>query len=164
MKRKIIFALCLMGFWVSAQAAPTSLQAACGTTVTISAEPQSGYRFDRWDDGETVNPRSVDAADITYTAYFAVNTATGWSETGTERITLLPNIITPGGQLVLQGLRSDEQTTIRVFSTTGHLMESHTSTGETTYLLEAAVVSGCYYVHVSSPNTETILRYVVYTK
>ena len=42
-----------------------------GGTVTISATPNSGYRFLRWQDNNTQNPRTVTVtADATYTAYF----------------------------------------------------------------------------------------------
>ena len=42
-----------------------------GTEVTIEAIPAEGYRFVRWNDNVTDNPRTVVVvADVTYTAYF----------------------------------------------------------------------------------------------
>lgn len=42
-----------------------------GSTATIVATPSAGYRFLRWNDGFTDNPRSVTVnGDATYTAYF----------------------------------------------------------------------------------------------
>ena len=42
-----------------------------GTTVTLTATPNDGYRFGQWSDGNTDNPRTVTATeDKTYTAEF----------------------------------------------------------------------------------------------
>lgn len=44
----------------------------CGTSTTITATPNSGYKFVRWSDGNTNNSRTVTVyADATYTAAFA---------------------------------------------------------------------------------------------
>lgn len=46
----------------------------CGATTTINAIPATGYKFVRWSDGNTENPRSVTLyADATYTAAFATD-------------------------------------------------------------------------------------------
>ena len=45
-----------------------------GTTVTITATPNEGYYFDRWNDGNTDSVRTVTVTgNITYTANFAAN-------------------------------------------------------------------------------------------
>lgn len=42
-----------------------------GTVTKISAVPEAGYKFSKWNDGNTSNPRSVTVnADATYTASF----------------------------------------------------------------------------------------------
>ncbi len=42
-----------------------------GTSVNISATPNSGYRFAQWDDGDTNNPRTITVTgNKTYTAQF----------------------------------------------------------------------------------------------
>ena len=47
---------------------------ASGTTATLTANANSGYRFDHWQDGNTVNPRTITVTgNATYTAYFAVD-------------------------------------------------------------------------------------------
>lgn len=46
-----------------------------GTSVTLTATPDSGYHFVKWDDENTDNPRTVIAnADATYTATFEEDT------------------------------------------------------------------------------------------
>lgn len=49
-----------------------------GRSVTLSAQPKTGYHFVRWQDNVTSNPRTVVTGntDMTYTAYFAINTYT----------------------------------------------------------------------------------------
>ena len=85
------------------------------------------------------------------------------SPNGSE-LHLLPNATKMGGEMKLVGLNPMEQTTIRVYSSTGQLIETHTTTNEPSYVLRAAGVSGCYHVHVSSPTIETVLKYMVYSK
>lgn len=42
-----------------------------GTTTRIWGTPEVGYQFDRWNDGNTENPRNITVnGDVTYTAYF----------------------------------------------------------------------------------------------
>ncbi len=46
----------------------------CGSEVVITATAATGYHFVQWQDGNTDNPRSVEAkGDITYTATFALD-------------------------------------------------------------------------------------------
>ena len=71
MKKCLLFAMMLFAFAFTAQAA-TELTADCGSTVTITATPKTGYHFERWNDNNTDNPRIVSVSgDATYTAYFA---------------------------------------------------------------------------------------------
>ncbi len=81
-----------------------------------------------------------------------------------RQLALLPNATILGGQMKLVGLDPNEETTIQVFSSTGQLMDTFSSFGEATYILNAAGVSGCFYVHVSSPTVETVLKYLVFAK
>ena len=48
-----------------------------GDTVVLTATPNYGYHFTRWNDNSTVNPRTVVTTNnLSYTAYFAPNTYT----------------------------------------------------------------------------------------
>jgi len=72
---------------------PTTLPVAHGSAVTLVAQPQNGYLFSRWDDGNTDNPRLVTVvADATYRAVFKENPASGDGSTTplpTHTITIL---------------------------------------------------------------------------
>lgn len=49
-----------------------------GKTVTLVANPQTGYTFSQWDDGNTTNPRIVTMnSDATYRALFTKQSSTG---------------------------------------------------------------------------------------
>ena len=53
-----------------------------GATATLTATPNSGYAFEKWNDGNTENPRTVTVSgDATYTAIFASTAAAGASVT-----------------------------------------------------------------------------------
>lgn len=79
-------------------------------------------------------------------------------------VELWPNMATRGEMMKLVGLNPAEETRITVYSATGHLVESFTTSGEVNYMLQAGIVGGCYFVHISSPSKETVLKYVVYDK
>ena len=48
----------------------------CGTIVTLTAIPNTGYHFTQWNDGNTDNPRTIVVADkdSTFAAEFAIDT------------------------------------------------------------------------------------------
>lgn len=54
-----------------------------GATVTLQATPASGYKFDKWHDGSSANPRQITAdTDVTFTATFVTSGSTGGSMMG----------------------------------------------------------------------------------
>lgn len=56
-----------------------------GSNVQISATANSGYHFERWDDGNTDNPRTITVtADATYEAIFSQDAATQYTITVTS--------------------------------------------------------------------------------
>ena len=69
---------------------PKQVQADCGDQVTLTATPETGYHFVRWNDGTTdytdnplvINPVNADAS---FRAYFAINVYTitfkNWNDT-----------------------------------------------------------------------------------
>ena len=61
----------------------------------------------------------------------------------------------------LRGLNPDEETHIRIYSSTGQLIADYLSSGTDTYPIEAAYAAGCYQVQVVSPTLSQTLRYIV---
>ena len=73
---------------------------AAGTQVTLSATPNSGYQFIRWNDGNTNATRTITVTGNTsYTAYFAI--ATSIDDSNLETISVYPNPTT--GKFFVQG-------------------------------------------------------------
>ena len=57
--------------------AQTTLSAALTATLTLTPTANTGYHFDKWNDDNTENPRTVTiTSNATYTATFAINTYT----------------------------------------------------------------------------------------
>ena len=71
MKKCLLFAMMLFAFAFTTQAA-NEVTADCGDVVTLTATPNTGHYFVRWNDNNTDNPRLVEVTgDATYTAFFA---------------------------------------------------------------------------------------------
>ena len=67
--KKLLFLLALLPLLVTAQ--DTQLEVDCGAAVQVVATPSEGFRFVRWTDGETDNPRTVTAMDnLIFSAIF----------------------------------------------------------------------------------------------
>ena len=71
---KRFFSLMLVAVAAISMAKADQLVVDCGGQATITATPETGYHFVRWNDDNTENPRVITpTADATYTAYFAIN-------------------------------------------------------------------------------------------
>ena len=63
-----------------------------GSTATITATALEGYHFVSWNDGVTVNPRTVVVtADSTFIASFAEDGSNGIAEVTADGLSLAPN-------------------------------------------------------------------------
>ncbi len=70
MKRIIQLLWALLPLLVVAQTEP-QWQVDCGKTVQVKAVPDEGFKFVRWSDGETANPRTVTAmSDLSFAAIY----------------------------------------------------------------------------------------------
>ena len=113
-------------------------QALRGGIVTISATPNEGYRFLRWNDGNTENPRAVTVmGNITYTAYFE-STTQGVSTVDASEI----SIYTTERRIVVRGAEGMEMT---VFDVMGREVVRLTRSGETPMLPQ-----GVYLIKVGN--------------
>ena len=82
-------------------------QYATGETATLTAVPAEGYRFVRWNDGNTDNPRLVlVVTDITYTAFFADINAIDDAEVASAKV------YSHHGQIVVEGAEGQPVTLI----------------------------------------------------
>ena len=94
---------------------------AVGTEITLQAFPYGGYVFDRWNDGNTDNPRKITVnTNQNLTACFKVNAV---DENGATAISVYPN---PAKDAIhLEGLETE--TEILFYNTLGMLVKSVTA-------------------------------------
>ena len=98
----------------------TSATVMSGETVTLTATPNSGYHFVRWDDNNTDNPRTVTVtADMSFTAIFMVDGGTeGIEDIDASNI----KVYADDGRIVVEGI-TDE---VRVYDMMGRMI-THSS-------------------------------------
>ena len=88
-----------------------------GTTVTIAAIPNSGYAFDRWNDGSSHNPREVTVNDnMVFVAFFK---GTGVDENEGNIMVLYPNPATDN--IHIEGIEAN--TEVRIYNAIGGLVK-----------------------------------------
>ena len=122
-----------------------------GATATLTAMPNAGYRFVRWHDGNTQNPRTVTVTgDATYTAYFE-------SIGGTEGIDGVDgnglHVYSNNGRIYVEAATLTDMPAVEVYDMAGRRV-SIVSAGEGSPELSA----GVYVVKVG---THTIQKVVV---
>ena len=109
------------------------------TTTIISATPNAGFRFDKWNDESVENPRSITVTeDVTYTANFVVKEP--------EKYTISTGVNPAGSGSVSGGGIYEENTQATLVATpaTGYEFESW-SDGNTTNPRTITVTSDAIY-------------------
>ena len=74
---------------------------------------------------------------------------------------LVPTIAEPSEQLRILNLNPSNVTEVRVFNTSGELIENYTAAEATEFVFKAATMQGYYMVEVQSENDKVTLRYIV---
>ena len=89
-----------------------------GSSVTITAYPADGYRFDHWSTGSTDNPYTLTVtSDTTIIAYFVSNGTQGIGEVGENDI----HISVFNGRISVEGITNEE---VRVYDITGRTVQN----------------------------------------
>ena len=119
------------------------------TELTLQAIPNNGYRFVRWNDNVTDNPRTVTPfSDTTFTAYFAADENAGID--GVE--TLNAMIYTSNGQIVVDGT---ERNTVWLYDATGRLLS--TKQNDYSLLRFSVPTSGTYFVKIGKRPAQKVV-------
>lgn len=114
-----------------------------GSTATLTAIANSGYRFDHWQDNNTQNPRTITVTgNATYTAYFVATQ--GIDDVITDAV----NIYTHGGQIVVETELKEE---IVIYDIVGRKVDSGL---KTRFDVPA---SGVYLVKIGSSPTQKVV-------
>jgi len=77
-------------------------------------------------------------------------------------IRVTPSASSPGQEIHITGLNPEVKTTIIVYDMAGHQLCQFSSIGESTYLLRAERIPGCYCVHIQSDEESQTIRYIVH--
>lgn len=127
-----------------------------GASVSIEARPYDGYRFVRWDDGNTANPRTVTVTgNATYVAQFV--SLDGIDDPASEPLVLYPN---PASDYVtLSGVMANAAVTL-VDLNGRKLGEWIAETGELT-LDVRRLAHGTYFLRIVAERTITVQKLVV---
>lgn len=105
-----------------------------GSTATLTAIANSGYRFDHWQDNNTQNPRTITVTgNAAYTAYFVATQ--GIDDVNTDAV----NVYALGGQIVVETELNEE---IGIYDVVGRKVDG----GRKTFFDVPA--SGVYLVKV----------------
>lgn len=113
-----------------------------GSEVTLTATPNAGYRFVRWNDDNTEETRTVTVtADMSFTAYFESDGTQGIEDIETPKVAIVIN----GNTLTVQ---NTDRETIRIFDCIGRqiatsnlsLFNYHFSTSSGVYFVKVGIL------------------------
>lgn len=123
-----------------------------GTEITISATPNAGYRFVRWNDNNTDNPRTIVCeGNATYTAYFELIPTTGINDVNAADVKLFPNPTSGNLYVEVEGLQK-----VEIIDAVGRVVLSQNN--GTVNMSNLA--NGIYTVRVSANGTTSIKKVV----
>lgn len=123
-----------------------------GSSVTIRATPNEGYRFTNWQDGNMENPRIVTVtSNITYTAYFE-STIQGIRDVGNNAISIYPN---PTSEKVK--VEAEDVTRIDVYNVNGQLVKS---VSENNIVDISTLPSGIYTLRVATMKSSFVCKVI----
>ena len=89
-----------------------------GTTITITATPANGYRFDHWSTGSTANPYTLTVtSNMTIIGYFVANGSQGIDEVVEGDI----HISVSDGHINVEGVAEKE---VQVYDITGRMVQN----------------------------------------
>ncbi|MCR5445388.1 MAG: choice-of-anchor J domain-containing protein [Bacteroidales bacterium] len=128
------------------------------STVWLTATPLEGYEFDRWDDGDTVNPRQVFViSDTAFTALFRVAEDTVGiprSTDGSPVLTIYPN--PSRGEVTIVVI---QPSTVSITDLVGREIVPPTVVNDRLSIED--LFAGIYLVRVSTDNASTVKKLLV---
>lgn len=132
---------------------------AVNTEVELTAVPVEGFMFERWDDGDIQNPRTVTVTqDTLFTAVFALDTTpTGIPEAGRLAFGIAPN--PTGGQLTVT-LGEDTPCEAEVYDATGRCVLRATLQGPQSDLDVRRLPAGRYTLRLTCGDKSGIKVFV----
>ena len=127
-----------------------------GTSVSIEAFPYSGYRFERWNDGNTDNPRTITVTgNATYVAQFV--SIDGIDDTEVGVVGLYPNPATNG--VTFDGLAVGA--TVTLVDLNGRTVWSSTAQQPTETVDVSRLSRGTYFVRVTDAGNTAVYKLIL---
>lgn len=124
--------------------------------VTLTASPLDGYKFDRWDDGDTTNPRSIlVVSDTTFTAHFSAATQ-AITQSSIQTISIYPNP-SHGDVTVTVG----QPSTVSVIDMTGRTVIPPTPITSSFILPRSSLSSGAYFLRATSASGTSVRKFLI---
>ncbi len=133
----------------------------CGDTLMIAAFPAANCTFERWNDGDTANPRTITlVCDTMFTAFFEYHPDTSGGDTTAimtcrdDGVTLAPNPTDGIVHITVEGILIDAA----VYDLRGRKVKECKGTGSTMELDLKGLPSGIYAVVVHTPQGRTVRK------
>ncbi|MBR6291782.1 MAG: C10 family peptidase [Bacteroidales bacterium] len=128
---------------------------AAGTTITISATPNSGYYFAQWNDGNTNATRTITVTgDATYIATFTATNGIG--DINSDSWSIYPN---PATTAVTVG--GVEQATVTINDITGRIIATHNVADGDNSIDVSHLAAGTYFVRITSNGTSAVRKLII---
>lgn len=124
--------------------------------VTLTASPLDGYKFDRWNDGDTTNPRNIlVVSDTTFTAHFSAATQ-AITQSSIQTISIYPNP-SHGDVTVTVG----QPSTVSVIDMTGRTVIPPTPITSSFILPRSSLSSGAYFLRATSDSGTSVRKFLI---
>ena len=115
--------------------------------ATIQAFPYEGFSFDRWDDGNTDNPRTIEiVSDLSFTAFFKSNNDV--DEIGCDNTV----VYATNGAILVKGAENKQ---FELFAINGHLIKAGVISASSTRIDIETV--GLYLLRIDKSRTYKIV-------
>ena len=122
-----------------------------GSTASIAAIPADGYRFQRWNDDTTDNPKEVLVDhDIILAAFFE---STGVEESGLESVKLYPN--PANDKIWMEGLEGEHE--ISIYNAMGIKVESVIKQNDCELSIDG-LTAGLYLISIDGRHTMRFIK------
>jgi hypothetical protein len=119
-----------------------------GSTATIAAVPNTGYRFVEWNDHNTDNPRTITVtADMSFTATFEA-VENGIEDVVAGTVSLYPNPASTSVTLGLEGFEGESQ--VEVVDMNGRVVMRHEVRDAKLEMNVSELPQGAYFVRVTN--------------
>ena len=117
--------------------------------------------FDRWDDGDTTNPRQLMVvSDTAFVAYFRViDDTVGIAQTQSADLLLVPNPARQRVEVAVSGMTLPVK--LQLFGVDGRCVLERTLTFERTMVDLSHLSSGTYYARVTHPAVTVVRKLLI---